>query len=370
MRYLLVSTTGQSLGLAMRIEREGHSCPMYVVNNRHPQKGFGIVSKLLAPRMLYDSDGVVNISVLDYLIAQATPDIVIFDEPAPKTVTDHLHKLHIKVIGSDPALLSQGPLPHVQDRLIAVDGWFNGQNIVGPFGYHVLYTRLLPGGKGVGPIVKTPASLSYYTFGLGAFRDAVLHAEMVLRTTAYRGPITGYAELGAKTISHFRGGLTECNASLFETMLTPASKFLVNIVNTAAEKVTLSDHHAASIRLTAQLWPSTAPMHNIALPGIIDKNLKHLWMNDVMLQQGIYRTTASGDGDIALLTARGQNLREATRRLQRTVTNVAAPETQYRFDVVQDTQPTREANIIFGSLLTASETSSKLRLAVQEEVPS
>lgn len=361
MRYLIVSSEGQSIGLARKLEAEGHACPVYIINNKHQFKGHGLISKILAPRMLRDNDGLYNLSVIDYLITQAKPEIVIFDTVAPKPVHEHLVKHNVKVICSDPGLPAVAR-PRTLDRLIAVDGWFNGQEIVGPYGYHVIFTRLMPGGRGIGSIVPTPGAISFYTFFRGAFRKDLNAVESALRSTSYRGPITGYAEIGGEHLSGFHGGITECTANLFEVLRTPVSQFLVNIVNTVQPMATLSDHHAACIRLTAQLWPAPSPVRPIKLPGLNEHNLRHIWPNDVQVGEGTQHTSTNlGDGDIGLICARGGYLREATRRLSRTIKNIATDQTQYRFDIAEDVSLCVAAEKIFAGLLTPEPSSSTLR---------
>lgn len=367
MRYLIISSEGQSIGLAMKLEREGHACPVYIINNKHQFKGFGFITKILAPRMLRDKDGVYNLSVLDYVLSQAKPEIVIFDTVAPKPVFDHLAKSHVKVFCSDPGLPAIAR-PLANDAYIAVDGWFNGQEIVGPYGYHLVFSRLMPGSRGIGLIVPTPGVISYFTFYRGAFRDDITAVESQLRSTSYRGPITGYAEIGGSSLSGFHGGLTECTANLFEVLRTPVSQFLVNIANSVPQTVTLSDHHAALIRLTAQLWPAPSPKRPIKLPGLNDQAMKHIWPNDVQSYEGTkFRTTDLGDGDIALISARGGYLREATRRLSRTIENVAGPETQHRYDIVDDAATAKMAEKIFAELLTFEGLSRTLRSSLPKE---
>lgn len=347
------------MGLARKLESEGHSAPMFI-DTPDLTVGAGIVKRIVTPRPLRDKEGIVNVSTLDYLINQAKPEIVIFDYVAPRIITDHIAKQRLKIIGSDPALPA-GTRPTSADKLIAVDGWFNGQDIVGPFGYHVLYTRSIPGGKGFGPVVPATAVLSQYSFHrINAFKEI----EAQLRSTSYRGPVTGYIAPTAPAEITWQGGFTECTPNLTEVLYTPISQFLVSIVNTAPSKLTLSANYSASIRVTAQLWPAPSHTSGLRLPGFNEHNLKHAWPTDLLLKDGMFQSSDRGSGDIALLIARGNYLREATRRLIRTIKNVAVPEMQYRFDVLDDIAHCHDAEKIFSGLLTSDLRSSKVSIGV------
>jgi hypothetical protein len=312
---------------------------------------------MFPPRSLRDREGVYNVSVIDYLLNQTNPEIVIFDAPAPKIVLDQLIKRNVKFIGAgDPGGWSISPTAiKTKDRLIALDGWFNGQDIVGPFGYHVAFTRLLPGGKGIGPQVKMPGVISYYSFHRSAFKADLASLESALRQTSYRGPVTGYAELGGSSILYWTGGFTPCHANFLEVLRTPISKFFVDIVNAVPTATSIKEHIAIAIRMSTNDWPARAiDASTLKLEGVNEHNLKHFYTNDLMQRDGVYMTSAQGDGDLGLLTARGTCVREAARRLLRSVQNVAGTDTQYRFDILDETRVQYESIRILDGLLSAA----------------
>lgn len=79
---------------------------------------------------------------------------------------------------------------------------------------------------------------------------------------------------------------------------------------------------------------------DIPIIGLTPELLKHTWLSDVYKKDGKYVVAGNG-GDVMCVTARGENmdsyspLRDATRRVYRTISNITVPDMMYRKDIGQ-----------------------------------
>jgi phosphoribosylamine--glycine ligase len=77
---------------------------------------------------------------------------------------------------------------------------------------------------------------------------------------------------------------------------------------------------------------------DVLIQGIADENKRHLWLYDVQRVEDRYLCAGCG-GDIGAVTARGDKvgsfspLRDAHRRVMRTISNLVIPDVMYRRDI-------------------------------------
>ncbi|KKN05355.1 hypothetical protein LCGC14_1088190 [marine sediment metagenome] len=79
-------------------------------------------------------------------------------------------------------------------------------------------------------------------------------------------------------------------------------------------------------------------LDNIELPlgvpivGLNTHNLRHIWLHDVQMENDRYVCAGNG-GNLGVITARGDTIREARRRVYRTMDNLIIPNVMYRRDI-------------------------------------
>lgn len=102
--------------------------------------------------------------------------------------------------------------------------------------------------------------------------------------------------------------------------------------------------------------------------GINDINLRHIAVNDIDKRDGVI--WAMNDGRLGMVTARGSSIREATKRVYRTINKMEIPGVVYRNDIGQDTGKLLN---LFKNVLTNTEDGATLNgspvLQPKEELP-
>ena len=97
----------------------------------------------------------------------------------------------------------------------------------------------------------------------------------------------------------------------------------------------LTEEYMMASRLSVPPWPhADAASSNRGAPilGLNEKNLKHIYLSDAYKDGNDYYYAAS-DGVVLKATARGASVREAQRRVLRTLDNVKLSDKQYRRDI-------------------------------------
>jgi len=80
---------------------------------------------------------------------------------------------------------------------------------------------------------------------------------------------------------------------------------------------------------------------DVLIQGVNNANLKHIWFYDVYKRNGKYLISGNG-GNIGVVTARGDSvepyspIRDAKRRIMRTISNLVIPDLMYRTDIGSD----------------------------------
>lgn len=342
MRYLIVSSEGKSVGLARKLEKEGHSVNVHIVRPSCQRKAAGVVSVLKTPRPIMDAEGVYNISAVEHLMGAARPDITIFDAPDMRTMATRMQKAGHRVIGATEDAPTALHSERDGGRVAAVEAWFNGEKFVAPFSVSFLYEKLMVGD--VGPYA--PGSMGMITMFVPRANPMaqllVNHLEVPLRASSYRGPARVYTNLAHQVVGQ-EVSLGPTNYGTYESLFGSISQFLVSIVNgSEMQHRTLTDY-VVSVRISLPPWPySVHEQAQYRVPGINEGNLKHLWMNDLAYSATDGWHTTGESNDIGFVTARGEKAGEAVRRAYRTIENLSMPSLQFRTDIGEMASVVRE----------------------------
>ena len=171
--------------------------------------------------------------------------------------------------------------------------------------------------------------------------EGVERMEKILSLTTYRGPVF---LLSSVTESYLTGvgmvvgllpGMTYPGMELIRDGST--SQLLHRVAS--GMDVTLPYHFGYSIGVTVTVppWPTHPGPIGVGVSGLNGDCFHHVWPRCVMVGQGVAgqggMETAGGDGMVATVTARGSSIREAQRRVYRTISHMRVPDAQYRTDI-------------------------------------
>jgi hypothetical protein len=339
MRYLLITGDGRSIGIAQKLEREGHAVFVHIVDPSCQHKGTGLVSLTKTPRPIKDRDGVYNVSAVEWLMNTARPDITLFDTNDTHVLASRMQRSGRQVIGaiSDTVpLQSDGGLDRPPRPVqYAIEFWFNGASVVPPYSVLTLYTKLFNDDKG--PYCPSTGAVSRRIDAIDMHRASIDPIESLLKKTSYRGPVTAYLSPLTGAVEWFDTGLEPSNFLTFENLRGDLSSFLVDIAHTSNAAHELLEEYAVMVRVTLPPWPYNVPLTSACLPihGIDDANLRHLWLDDVQLRAGEYSTTGASNC-IGFVSARAETLRDAKRRVYRTIRHLESDVLQCRTDIASE----------------------------------
>ena len=332
MNVLFVSRQGDGLGMAWKIRGEDHN-----VTLSGPGSGAG--------------QGIYN-KVSSWRKAMSSNDFVIFDEPGYGSrrevltlrgcklfccdvVTDLLHynldKQHqlFKAMGLS-----------VSDDIVStefvVQGFFDGREFAQPLIAGIEVYEFMPSNLG---LLTDSMGCLCKALQVGELHEIVLSASPFLKRLGFKGIITfgfkydGDVLEGTAISCGFHHDISEAVAeglrgSLLDTLYFTSQGML--------RELPLTDDIMVAIRLSTPPWPyppQSRNGHSIEIGGLDDHNLPHIFLCDVNNKDGKWFCGSRG---IALkATARGRTVREAVRRVYRTLSGLDVDCAQYRNDMRQ-----------------------------------
>jgi hypothetical protein len=302
MRFVFISKTGDTVPLAQRLEQEGTEVTFYVCENES--------------------------SILDKHITDFGPDIVIIDSYGFGTFARRMRELGFGVIGGSPLtdLLAQDPdygatvlrmcglsigrLNGTQAYEMVIEGWFNGKEFM-----NVVYNldNIVFAGNRFDKVFMT---------GLSKATNA-------LKKACYVGPVNVTSIISKDTLCHreLSSGLTAMTLlALLEGVKGRVTDVLSGMANGINRIYTLKPGWLAAVSLIIN--PNRVlnnARYDFVVGGLTSENMKHMWLYGI---QNGGRYTGKG-GRIAVVTARGETVKEARRRVYRTIKNISIPESLY-----------------------------------------
>lgn len=328
MRFLIISERGATVSLAAALEREGHSATVHIVDPSRSTLGLGMSMCVRTPRPLRDSAGSYNLSTVEWLFDTARPDLTIFDDRATHVMASRMRKAGRPVLGptSDVVDLITAPLEGTAQTV----GWFDGNGVIGPVLSGRMYDRYMP--DDVGPIAPMSGFLLHEAIGddpgLAALRGLVSE----LKRTTYRGPIwaqsKGYDVCAGP-------GWTPCHWGWFENFKGKIGQFLMGLAQSTTLDGQAWSPWVSGVRLSLPPWPYNVEMVAAPAPvnGLSEPALRHFWFEDIYRKSTDEFVCNHVTNCLGFVTSRGEDPREAIRRMYRTVGNLSVAGLQYRTDI-------------------------------------
>lgn len=339
MASILLVTNGDGIALAYKLVEEGHIVKVYGMES-------DVLSGLKNPSVVGDARKMID----QY-------DLILCGEPSHGLLADELKDKNKLVIGggtfNDKMLLEPAYFDkvcttlHIDNHLndsadniaLYLEGWFNGKDWVLPFHYSDVYHRLMDGDHG--PVTNCQGTMGWFAEETRIAGVALLPLTDLLEKVGYVGPITACCFVNNNNIAilsyntcftydTFQGMCELIKSSVFDLLYGLASerfdRLPVNGINS------YETEFAMSVRLTVPPYPYNIAFdeYEIETPiSIPDEAKRHVWLCGI-------------DHVLAVVTARGQNVRECQRRVYRTINNIVkSEEVQYRRDIGVHTEQVR-----------------------------
>lgn len=223
---------------------------------------------------------------------------------------------------------------------ITTELWFNGEEVK-HVNYIMFDRHLMEGAKG--PIVSSMGSVVWngdsksklFELGIGKLIP-------FLKKVKYIGPISLTTLLTKDNLYAQAITPTFLYNSIFvllEMYKGKVGKLLTDIANNKLEIGKFKSNIGIGVDLSVLPFPLQVPIDMITIiEGLNRYNLKHFWGYDITSIRGKYQTMERG-GRIGTFTARGDEvkgfsaLRDAKRRVYRTINNIKIDGLMYRRDI-------------------------------------
>lgn len=322
----IISQTGFGLGLATRLIKEGHAVQLY----SEFKSGFGIIDR--------NTDDPIT-------------DLAIFDHASYGAEAEELKKIGTKVLGASAwsslidtdenyaksviEMLGWKVATNTDGINLYITTWFNGVNFINTYS-SLVYRRFMSGGRG--PDVKDTGVISDCYQPTERVWELLRPLQPVLRKVNHRGCFhihvlikeSQYTVVGISTSFD-----TPLTLPLFENTNLSKTEILLRLLDETSKPIQPIDRSCAVILVTVPPYPYNIESESSNIKGINESNLKHLWMMNIMQQDGQYMTTPDS-GKVLYVAARGGYLQEAARRAYRTIGNLVIKDIQYRNDIGRD----------------------------------
>lgn len=325
MNILFISHEGDSLGLAMRCKEEGHPTYLYIEREEAQCVGDGMVDKPIFSSRVRKMNEACLATNTSELLREIKPDLIIFDEVGYGKVAEYIKEKGIPVLGSsvwsDLLVRDEDYANQIRKRMdVDMEDEYivlwNGVSICASFTIKN-YKRMMSGDLGrevesVGLVITSHTSIE---------NDDKI--ERILKRVKLRGVLS--------ISSTFSPSLLYLHPIL-ETYKGSIVDFLFSLASGKMFDGEVTSDYALSLLLSTPPYPYPLPCLNTTIEGVNESNLKHLSLIDVCKPLTIYET-AGASGKVGWVSARGRSIKEARRRVYKTVSNLSINNLQYRIDV-------------------------------------
>ena len=301
MRYVFISKRGDVLPLAQRIEAESNDVNMFICSSE---------------------DIVVDRHITDF-----GPDLIVIDSFGFGHLAHRLKKNGFLVLGSSLLTDQLDNDPHCSRKVLqmcgipvdspngiplVIDAWFNGKRFI-----NLLYTL---------DDVVFPGTMDdlIYKQGISRLAPAFSKAD-------YQGPITLVADVTKDTVSYstLRARFSPSTLLIFQEGLKGRVSNVLQAIATGQNRMfMLKPGWFTSVQISINSGPLFNGDHfyEIEAPKLPDEITKHLWMYGFTKKAQDHYLYKGQGGRIAVATARGDTIREARRRVYRTIFNLNIPD--------------------------------------------
>ena len=225
---------------------------------------------------------------------------------------------------------------------VSTELWFNGKEVLG-VNHTMEEKRFMEGNLGVQSGCMGSA-VWLGTQGSKLYKEGVGKLVPALKKVGYRGPI----DLNTIVTKDKLHGLEftarfgyDAICILLEMYRGKVNDLMYGMAAGINIPMKFKSNWGIGIDLSVPPYPLDIEPNlykGILIQGINKYNLKHIWFYDIQKKDNRYMTSGNG-GDICTITARGDEignyhpLRDAKRRVMRTIHNLIIPDIQYRRDI-------------------------------------
>lgn len=353
--FLFLSTRGELLSIAQRVQEEGHTAHFY---SHTPHIGTGLLENIVK-------------SVPEGM--SCNPDVVVTDNPfmlhkgfvqdnvvggnvwAASILENQLYAQQLLTIAGIPFMSKQEVSDLDTAVHIEVGVWWDGIRIRVP---HIAFvnTRLLPGNiyrsiRGLGPEAGcTGVIVTTFTKQPKLVHETFGKIEYGLKEADYKGPM--YLSLVATPTELY---VTEFSPQfrfdLVQTVLSglpthPKSHcrigdFLMNIVNGNHVNASFRNKWHIGVRMSLAPYPAkvdNCQLRDVKVGKVHDDQAKYLWWSDVY-RDGENYLCAGNNGVVGCATGGAGSFPLARKRAQTTLASLENNELQYRTDIGAAMEP-------------------------------
>lgn len=332
MRFLFVSRRGASLSLATKIVSEGHKVNFFVNNLNYKVLGKGIIEKTK--------------------IGEAhNCDIVIFDETGMGEYASKMSKSKPTIGSSIFADLFNGDIVYKQKVLakcgiqlsadsgieLHTTAWFNGFGYATPYHSYFKKTKFMERDMSVD--TESMGCLLWYHKSNKITKAFLTPMLKELKKTGYIGAVnitSNITDKGLTLTDVSLGFLYDSTYAALEGLRQNIGETFYRLAFDGIKRIRVSTDWLVATRISIPPYPfKMTEQLSKAIPigGINENNLKHMWLRDVMYEDGEY-SSAGCDGYLLSVSARGLTPQKAIRRTHRTIGNLNIDNLQYRRDII------------------------------------
>ena len=220
---------------------------------------------------------------------------------------------------------------------VSHEGWFNGKTFCQS---NITFEEKRFMDEGRGRNVGCMGNIVYNLFSKNKLHKKTLGKMVsILRKADFRGPIDLNCIVTENEIYALeftpRLGYDAVQAFL-EGFQEDWLNWMLQIAQGATITPKTTNQFLIAVRLATSPYPEAVSTKNspedIPLIGLNKENLKHIWLSDVKKNK-VGVSCAGADGVIAVVTARGNTVKECKNRVYRTIGGVIIPDKTYRIDI-------------------------------------
>lgn len=220
---------------------------------------------------------------------------------------------------------------------ISTEGWWNGRRFITPFNHTLEHKPFMD--NDISSLTGCQGNLVWTCDEDEIVKATLSRLTDFLKRSDYVGPIDINSIVNEEGVwalePSFRMGYDAIEA-LCEGLREDVIDLLYETATKTKNEMKISDDFLIAVRVSVPPWPQTdkkAFPPGRPIDGLVEENLKHIYLTDVYKDdRGIYRCAGS-DGVIMKVTARGRTIGEARRRVYRTIGNLRILDMQYRQDI-------------------------------------
>lgn len=357
--FTIIGEAGDNVSIASRIQAEGHRCLVYINRQKSRNVGEGLVEKHPVGGVLVDGYGKVDKWVLDKLLVPR-PDCIIIDGFGFGKVADILIKKGCPVIGGSiwsDKMNSDSSYSNTVTRMMGItlfngepiegievntELWFNGTDVTGVT-HSIIDKEFMT--RGIGPNVGCMGNVVWTGFtGSKLFKHGVGKFLPALKKVNYRGPVSFCTLVNSDKLYGLE--FTACFGTdnlyvLLEMVKSRVNDLLYSTATGVSKEVKYKSNWGMGVKISILPYPLHCECYTTSdhsIEGVNKFNEKHIWFYDVCKKSEELLASGNG-GEIGTVTARGDTVgewspvRDAKRRIMRTISNLEIPDLMYRIDI-------------------------------------